>query len=248
MQNKNLLLFDVDGTIAESSCKIDDEMYKLFIELSKTYDLGIVGGGKYEKIKEQLDKSVNLFTHIFAECGCVYYKKFDLIYVKNLRNHNLYPKINILVKLALSFISNVDYQITGNFIDLRNGLIYISLIGMQATQEERKYFIDLDKKYNYRIQLLELLRNNAKDLEIYDEISILEGGHVGIGIYPSEWDKIQVLEVLTEYDKTQIFYFGDKYQEEGNDYNLIQNLREKGFGVNNVNETKNILKKFIVSI
>ena len=98
---KPLLLFDVDGTIAQSGQKISDKIIELFTYLSTYYDLGIVGGGKYEKIVDQIHDS-KLFTHIFAECGCVYYKlnqnqptpSYDLMYEKNIRLHPLYIKIN----------------------------------------------------------------------------------------------------------------------------------------------------------
>ena len=72
------------------------------------------------------------FSHYFTECGCVYNKNIDKnnkdlnlqeVYKKNIREHKLYEKINILIKTALNFISRVDYVITGNFIDLRDGVI-----------------------------------------------------------------------------------------------------------------------------
>jgi len=245
---KPLLLFDVDGTIAESGQKISVKLFELFAKLSNYYDLGIVGGGKYEKIMEQIHNS-KLFIHIFAECGCVYYKlneqnaAYDLIYEKNIRLHPLYNKINQLIKVALKFLSEVEYTITGHFIDLRNGIIYISLIGMVATNEERKYFMKLDKEQDIRKQLIRLLNKKSIELEIHDKMQILEGGSVGIGIYPIEYGKAQVLESLIGYN--DISYFGDKYTSDGNDYELIVHDKIKGFPVNSVEETTNILEKLL---
>lgn len=241
---KSLLLFDVDGTIAESGAIINNEILTRLIYLKDFYDLGIVGGGKYEKIIEQITQT-NIFTHIFAECGCVYYKynkdlsEYELIYKKNIREHSLYNKINQLIKVALLFLSKVDYNLTGHFIDLRNGIIYISLIGMSAHEIERKYFIELDKKQNIRKQLLNLLIEKANQLEIQDKIQILEGGSVGIGIYPVEYGKSQVLNSLTEYN--DIKYFGDKYTPDGNDYEIITHNKIKGYPVDSVSDTLNIL-------
>ena len=59
-----------------------------------------------------------------------------------------FPQINNLVKQCLRFLSEVDYMITGHFVDLRNGIIYISLIGMNATFKEREMFKSLDKIRN----------------------------------------------------------------------------------------------------
>ena len=116
-------------------------------------------------------------THYFTECGCVYHTRnsYGLIYnvyKKNIRQHPLYSKINILVKEALQFIAKVDYEITGHFIYLRNGIIYISLIGMVATLEERAHFIE----NNYRKRLIAILKNKAIEMKIENDVVIAEGG------------------------------------------------------------------------
>ena len=240
-----IFLFDVDGTLAESSQKLNQQMKDSLEKLKLAYntEIGIVGGGKYEKIKEQLDGlTVN---HLFSESGCVYHKNDVEIHRKNLREHILYPKINIIIKTALKFLSEVDYEITGNFVDLRSGIIYFSLIGMTATQEERKRFIDLDIKNNYRERLINILKDKAKELNIDNELDILEGGSVGIGIYPKEWDKEQVLEYLPQNIYSEIYYFGDKYTQKGNDYRLLNNSRVYGFNVDKPEDTMYYLHKFI---
>ena len=240
-----LFLFDVDGTIAESGQKINSEIKKILDEtkLKSDIEIGIVGGGKYEKIQEQLNGLT--VHHLFSESGCVYHKNNIEIFRKNIRKHNLYSKINIIIKTSLRYLSEVDYEITGNFIDLRSGIIYISLIGMVATQSEREKFINLDAKNNYREKLIIILKEKAKELRIDNELDILEGGSVGIGIYPKEWDKEQVLENLDEKIYKEIYYFGDKYTEKGNDYKLLNNKRVFGFKVDSHNDTLFYLKKFL---
>lgn len=250
--NNNLLLFDVDGTLAESGQSLEDNMKNILKSLSKKgFHIGIVGGGKLDKILQQLGHDFYI-NHYFTECGCVYHENnsinnnnlnLNLIekYIKNIRNHELYPYINILIKDCLHYLSQVKYTITGNFIDLRNGIVYVSLIGMSANLSEREYFIELDKKYNYRIELLNILQEKARELNIFDKINIYEGGSVGIAIYPKEYDKIQVLEYLTN-NYNEIHYFGDKYSENGNDYNLINSTRVIGHKVDNSLDTLQILQ------
>jgi phosphomannomutase len=163
------------------------------------------------------------------------------MYIKNIREHSLYPKINILIKEVLLYLSKVDYMLTGNFIDLRNGIIYVSLIGMTATEEERRYFIELNKQNHYILKLLEILKAKALELNILSEISICRGGEVGIAIYPIEYDKVQVLDTLLgKYDR--ILYFGDKFDVNGNDYKLLNNENVIGYKVNCVDDTLKILQ------
>ena len=107
---KKLLLFDVDGTIAESGKKMNNNISKLLNNIKSNeidIDIGIVCGGKLDKILWQTQDTI--FDHYFSECGCVYNKiinsKLQLIYEKNIREHSLYNNINILIKVALKFLS-----------------------------------------------------------------------------------------------------------------------------------------------
>ena len=252
IMKKDIIIFDVDGTLVESSYKMDQKHANIINQLKKHYEIGICGGGTLEKILEQMDKKV-YFDHYFTECGCVYHKnsaknknhlKLEHVYTKNIRNHKLYQYINELVKSALKFIGNVDYLLSGHFIDLRNGIIYISCIGMQATYEERQMFIEKDKIEFIREKLINKLKENAKSLNILDEVSIKLGGSVGIALYPNEYDKKQILKTIHEFDYKNIIYFGDKYDREGNDYYLINAPQVKGHKVDNIEQSYEILEKY----
>lgn len=167
-----IYLFDVDGTICESGKKITCDMASKINNLTdNNIEVGIVGGGTFEKIIYQLDNLVYP-KYIFSECGSVYHilnsdtKIYTLIHKNNIRLENEYKKINILIKACLKFLSEVDYNLSGNFIDLRNGLIYVSLIGMVATDKERAEFTRLDNICHYRDNLIELLKNQTLNLNI----------------------------------------------------------------------------------
>jgi phosphomannomutase len=247
---KNIMLFDVDGTIAESGQIMDFEIANLLNNIKKkenNIEIGIVGGGKYDKILYQLDNKISV-EHIFSECGSIYHHldndEYKEIYKKDIRNFKHYDKINILIKLFLKYLSNVDYLLSGNFVDLRSGLIYLSLVGMYANEKERHNFISLDKIHNYRNEILEILQKEAKLLNIDNDIDILLGGSVGIAIYPTEWNKIQVLETITLNKYDNIYYFGDKFEEDGNDYKLLNHIDVIGIKINNINDTKLFLESY----
>ncbi len=243
---KFLLLFDVDGTITESGEKLKNSYINIINKIKNKHDIGIVGGGKFEKIIEQTN-GVN-FNYYFSECGSVYHdENHNLVYKKNIRKHSTYDKINYLIKLALKFLSQVEYNITGNFVDLRNGLIYISLIGLSANSEERKYFMDLDKIHNYRKTLLDILNEKSQELEIHDKVTILFGGSVGIAIFPIEYDKEQVINYIDTAPYSKIFYFGDKYLPDGNDYKLLNHANITPYNIDNVSQTYNILESLLES-
>lgn len=227
-----LFLFDVDGTLAESGQQVSEKMREMLNRFQNERDihLGIVGGGTFLKIQEQTRGIV--FHHIFSECGTVYHKKTIKIYEKNLRHHHLFPTIQRLVRKAMRFISQTDYPISGHFIDLRVGIVYISLVGMQASPEERHSFLIYDKQLHLREQLIQILRS-----ECNQEINILEGGSVGISVFPSEYDKVQVMSVLLPLGYDQIHYFGDKFSNDGNDYKLLNHPNVIGHPVRSPEDT-----------
>lgn len=233
-----IFLFDVDGTLVDSGQNIEQRMIDILIILSNYGELGIVGGGTYEKIKQQLNSSFHLFTYIFAESGSCFYKNNTLINQNKIRNHNCYETVDKLKKVSFKFLAEVDYNLTGTILDQRESLLYISLIGMQANINERSKFIKLDEKYNYRQTLLNILKETNTD----PNLEICFGGSVGIAVHPKEWNKSQVLKYL---DHKTVYYFGDKYTTVGNDYPLIIHPRVNGIKIDNPNMTYNEIDKII---
>lgn len=246
-----LLLFDVDGTICESGKKLSLEMAsKLNLLVNNGIEIGIVGGGTYEKILFQLDNLI-CPMYIFSECGSVYHlydintKSYKLINKNDIRHESEYKKINQLIKISLDFISKVEYTISGHFIDLRNGLIYVSLVGMVGTDEEREEFIKLDKIHLYRERLIHLLKIKANELELDEYLDICLGGSVGIAIYPKKWNKTQVLNWIATKN-TEIHFFGDKYLPNGNDYELLTHKLVTGHKVDTPLDTLLELDKIFI--
>ena len=122
MSKNNIIVFDVDGTLAESSLEIMDENAIILNQLREKYEIAVCGGGTLDKILKQMKNKI-YFDHYFSECGCVYDKNttsmtndmnLTTIYKKNIRTHFLYDKINILIKECLSYFSKVEYTVTGH--------------------------------------------------------------------------------------------------------------------------------------
>jgi len=241
---KSLLLFDVDGTIAESGSEIDKDIYDILKNIdTSSYDLGIVGGGVYDKIKTQI-KDLS-FQYIFSECGSVYHYKEEKKYENSFVNHELFPYLHLFIKKSFEWIQKILKEASGHYIDIRNGLLYISLIGMQSTKSYREYFYQEDKQYHYRENLLQELKEIARNEGIDDKIKIVLGGSTGIAIYPKEWSKLQILNVIYKREYEKVYFFGDRYEPNGNDYDLIHHSDIIGIKVDTLEDTKKNLEKIL---
>ena len=235
---KMIMLFDVDVTLVESGQIIKDNVLNLLKNLyHKGYILGLVGGGRYEIICKQI-RDKHIFDYIFAECGSVVYYKDKLININNICDHPQYYLLDSIIKICLKFISQLPHTIKGQCIDIRNGMIYVSLIGIQATLEERRNFIYNDDLYQYRKQLFEIVNDEVKNTNF----EVTYGGSVGISINVKEWNKRSIVKYLPD---TIIHYFGDKYTKDGNDYPLLTHPRIIPHCVDNSYQTCDIISHFL---
>ena len=76
---KRLFLFDVDDTITKSGQNLLPHHINTLNKINIQNDIGIVGGGKFEKILEQTTDVK--FNYYFSECGSVYHDyNLNLIY------------------------------------------------------------------------------------------------------------------------------------------------------------------------
>ncbi len=239
---KMILLFDVDGTICASSQEMDEEMKRVILQVKSKYqcDLGVIGASSFDKIEKQLGKDfLKEFMYVFAECGSVVYNAERKILLKNnIRKHKLYSNLQKCMKHSLRFISEANYEIGGHLMDIRNGLVYISLVGIDASFEMREHFKKMDQRMGFRKRLLLQLNERCDK-----GIRVIYGGETGITMYPKEWDKVQALKYLKEYPV--IHYFGDRYEEDGNDYEIIHHPKVIGHKVDEWKDTMEFLKTIL---
>lgn len=231
-----IILFDVDGTLTPSGANIQPEMVEMITKLSAIHGvkLGIVGGGTYKKIKWQMGNSLKYFKYIFAECGAIVYIDNILCSDKNMVDYCDRPLLNKIIGTALFIISQMPIIFHGQQIDFRKGLVYISPPGMQATTYERNYFIEQDKNFELRKNLLCKLK--ALDSGGLFEISF--GGAVGIAVHPTGWNKSQVVTYLTNLGINDlIYYFGDRTEPDGNDYPIYSHVLINGISIKDYHDT-----------
>ena len=147
---KKLILFDVDGTIAESSKKADDAiLVQLGMMKDKDIHYALISGGTYDKITSQIGKQYieskkPLFNYVFSENGMIGYSNGKKFFEKSLSmlysDQKIYEIEKFILDNSKDFIKN--YNSTKEIIlERRNSMWYFSPSGVYCNDDIRNEFI-----------------------------------------------------------------------------------------------------------
>ena len=232
---KTHYIFDVDGTLTPSRKKIDENFFNFFFEFCYINSVYLVTGSDKEKTIEQIG------SILYGMCKRVYNCSGSDVYIGN---KNIYRDKWVLPdiarKLLLLCLEKEDFSIrTGNHIEERPGMVNYSLVGRNATMQDRKAFVEWESRNSSR-------HHTVKTFNImFPDLQATIGGETGIDIGPKGSDKSQILrDFYRKSDK--IIFFGDAIFEGGNDLSLAKAIASKELGmfykVNEWKETWEILK------
>jgi len=243
---KTLVLFDVDGTLTVPRKMVTQDMLDTLAELRKDYTIGLVGGSDLKKQYEQLgDNVLSLFDFVFAENGLHAFKDGEEIFRQNLVKHLGEDKLRKFTKKVLQMMVDLDIPVQrGTFFELRNGMVNISPIGRNCSQEERDEFEKYDEEHNVRkpmVAELEKCFGTSTDYNLKFSI----GGQISFDAFPEGWDKTFSLRFV-EKDFDKIHFFGDKTYKGGNDYEIYEDSRTEGHAVKTFEDTIAYLKEHLI--
>ena len=237
--NKVCYIFDVDGTLTEPRQSILEEHKNIFTEWAKGKQCFISTGSDFVKVREQLDQeTLDCFKLIYCCMGNETRKSDGFIVRKN----------NFLVPDELNrdledFIRHSLYEHrTGRHFEIRTGMLNFSIVGRNATPEQRKEYYEWDKFVNERHKMANFINDKFPDLEA----SV--GGSISIDIIQKGCDKGQVVHNLISQGAEKIVFVGDRCFPGGNDYGIIRELKETNivyewYNVTSPNETYRLIKE-----
>ncbi len=181
---KDLIVFDLDGTLAQSKSPVDTEMAELLTSLLRVARVAVISGGAWPQFEKQvlsmlpLDAKLERLS-ILPTCGTRFYEfsdRWNSIYADDL-DASEKGKINRALTQAIGSLETHDAQIWGEQIEDRGSQATYSGLGQQAPIEaKRKWDPDFAKRKKIQAILDDLIPEFSVNLGGTTSIDITKPG------------------------------------------------------------------------
>ncbi len=216
---KKLIVFDLDGTLAESKAALDDEMAERLRGLLSILQVAVISGGNWPQFETQLlanlpheERLKNL--SLLPTCGTKFFRYQGLwqeIYSEDFTEGEKETIISAL-KRALDLADFKPGRLWGKLIEDRGSQFTFSALGQQAPlKEKRKWDPDFARRTKIKSFLDTLI----------PEFSVRMGGATSIDITKSGIDKaygIRKLRDILGIEIKEMIFIGDALFPGGNDH------------------------------
>ncbi len=245
---KKLIVFDLDGTLAQSKASIDSEMAGLLGKLLGTVKAALISGGDWPQFEKQvlshLGKDANFKNlSILPTCGTKFYKYTDdweKVYVEDFTNEQKKKIIDSLNK-AIDESGLKAEKVWGEVIEDRGSQITYSALGQHAPLEQKKKW---DPDFTKRKKIKALLD------PLIGDFSVRLGGSTSIDITKPGIDKaygIRKLRDILGIAIDEMVFVGDALFPGGNDY-PAQEAGVVSIRVRDPDETKRVIEAIIACL
>jgi hypothetical protein len=216
---KKLIVYDLDGTLAESKSSLDAEMAVLLHDLLGVTKVAVISGGGWPQFEKQLisrlphdERLLNL--SLLPTCGTKFFQytgDWKLLYSEDLTASEK-EKIRSSLNKAVAASGFKPEKVWGEVIEDRGSQITFSALGQQAPLEEKeKWDPDFAKRKKMKATLDTLI----------PEFSVRMGGATSIDVTKPGIDKaygIGKLRDILGISLKEMIYVGDALFPGGNDY------------------------------
>jgi phosphomannomutase len=220
---KKLVVFDLDGTLAESKSSLDDGMARLLTALLNVVDVAIMSGGDWPQFEKQLlsnlphDQRLRNLS-LLPTCGTKFYQYESGWVRRYAEDFSESEKARIIDSLGQAILVSdfQDDQLWGEQIEDRGSQITFSALGQEAPIEAKKHW---DPDFSRRLQMKAVLD------QLLPEFTIRLGGTTSVDITKKGIDKaygIGKLRDILGIEIEQMIFIGDALFPGGNDYAVRQ--------------------------
>jgi hypothetical protein len=216
---KKLIVFDLDGTLAESKAPIDADMSRLLHDLLGIIKVAVISGGDWPQFQEQVvshlpqDKSLENLS-ILPTSGTKFFRyagDWKELYSEDFTPEEKQKIVSSLQKAVADAGFKVE-KVWGEVIEDRGSQITFSALGQQAPLEEKKAW---DPDFAKRTKIKAIVDS------LIPEFSVRMGGATSIDVTKPGIDKaygIRKLRDVLGISLQEMIYIGDALFVGGNDY------------------------------
>lgn len=216
---KRLIVFDLDGTLAESKSSLDAEMADLIHELLVLVRVAVISGGDWPQFDKQLlahlpDDTCLANLSLLPTCGTKFFDyagAWSKVYEEDLTPGDR-TKIVAALRQALAGLNQGDEKVWGDVIEDRGSQITLSALGQEAPLEDKARW---DPDFAKRTKMKGLLDT------LIPEFSVRMGGATSIDVTRPGIDKaygIGKLRDILGIPISEMLFVGDALFIGGNDY------------------------------
>jgi phosphomannomutase len=245
---KKLIVFDLDGTLAESKSPLDAEMSTFLSTLLGIVKVAVISGGAWPQFEKQVlsnlpDDECLKNLSILPTCGTKFYQYksgWENLYSEDFTAEEKGRIISSLKK-AISLSGFKAERVWGEQIEDRGSQITFSALGQQAPLEEKKRW---DPDFAKRKKIKAILDT------FIPEFSVHLGGTTSVDVTKPGIDKaygIGKLRDILGITIDEMIFIGDALFAGGNDYPA----RETGvvcIQVRDPDETKRVIEAIIACL
>ena len=242
---KTLIVFDLDGTLAESKAPLDAEMSALLHDLLGIVNVAVISGGDWPQFEKQLLSNLPqderlMKLSLLPTCGTKFYKyvrEWRKIYSEDFTADDKRNIVRALQQAIESAGFKAD-KVWGQVIEDRGSQITFSALGQQAPLESKKRW---DPDFAKRKKLKALLD------ELIPAYSVRLGGTTSIDVTKPGIDKgygIGKLRDTLGVPIQEMLFIGDALFPGGNDY-PAEEAGVESIQVRDPNETKRVIQAIV---
>ncbi len=246
---KQLIVFDLDGTLAESKSSIDSEMSTLLHNLLGVIKVAVISGGNWPQFEKQVlsklphDESLENLS-LLPACGTKFYKysngDWEKLYSEDFIEAEKKKIMGSLTK-AIEETGFIEKKVWGEIIEDRGSQITFSALGQQAPLDEKKKW---DPDFAKRKKIQAILD------KLIPEFSMRLGGTTSIDITKPGIDKaygIKKLQDILGIAITDMIFVGDALFPGGNDY-PAEEAGVLSIKVRDPNESKRVIEAIVACL
>lgn len=229
-------LFDIDGTLTSPRKPMTKEFEQFFYNWMLNKKVYLVTGSDRKKVNEQTSLRIqDACSGIFCSMANELYVSEQISFERKVYENKIEFPETLKSWLEQQMIYSDFKNKTGNHFEYRPGMLNFSVVGRNATPEERDEYEQWDKQNGERNRIATYINRKFKDIEAR------VGGQISIDIQGKGKNKSQASQWIRDNIKDKMHFFGDRCIEGGNDYDIAQDIINHGDGnVTNVTGPDNL--------